>query len=123
MNKIWHIELYEKQNSDCPVLIFLQSLPAKHRAKLEREIDLLEEFGINLAYPHTRKVQGDQYKGLWELRVKFSSDISRIFYFLHHQDTFILLYGFAKKTDDTPINELERAKTYMIDYMQRRDDK
>jgi len=123
MNKIWHIELYEKQNSDCPVLIFLQSLPAKHRAKLEREVDLLEEFGINLAYPHTRKVQGNQYKGLWELRVKFSTDISRIFYFLHHRDTFILLHGFAKKADDTPINELERAKTYMIDYMQRRDDK
>jgi len=123
MDTKWNIELYEKQNNDCPVLIFIESLPAKHRAKLKREIDLLEEFGINLTYPHTKKVQGDQYKGLWELRVKFASDISRIFYFLYMQDTFVLLHGFTKKSDDTPLSELDRAKNYMIDYIQRRDDR
>lgn len=123
MNKKWFIELYEKQNSECPVLSFIQSLSPMHRAKLEREIDLLEEFGINLAYPHTKKVQGEQYKGLWELRVKFGSDISRIFYFLHIQDTFVLLHGFVKKSEDTPINELERAKGYMLDYLKRREEK
>jgi hypothetical protein len=62
MDKKWFIELYEKQNNDCPVLSFIQSLPPKHRAKLEREIDLLEEFGINLAYPHTKKVQVNSIK-------------------------------------------------------------
>ena len=62
MDKKWFIELYEKQNNECPVLSFIQLLPPKHRAKLEREIDLLEEFGINLAYPHTKKIQGEQYK-------------------------------------------------------------
>ncbi len=123
MDNKWFIELYEKQNKDCPVLSFLQSLPPKHRAKLEREIDLLEEFGINLAYPHTKKVQGEQYKGLWELRVKFASDISRVFYFLHLHDTFVLLNGFMKKSDETPVNELERAKVFMIDYIQRRNEK
>jgi phage-related protein len=122
MDTKWNIILYEKSNRDCPVLTFIQSLPAKHRAKLKREIDLLEEFGINLAYPHTKKVQGDQYKGLWELRVKFASDIARVFYFLHLHDTFVLLHGFTKKSDDTPIRELERAKNYMIDFIQRRDD-
>jgi len=39
------------------------------------------------------------------------------------QDTFVLLHGFTKKSDDTPVSELERAKNYMIDYIQRRDDK
>jgi phage-related protein len=43
----WSIELFEKANHECPVLDFIQSLPPKHRAKIEREIDLLEEFGIN----------------------------------------------------------------------------
>lgn len=79
------------------------------------------EFGINLAYPHTKKVQGNQYKGLWELRVKLGTDISRIFYFLHIHDTFVLLHGFIKKSDDTPINELEKAKSYMMDYLRRRE--
>lgn len=45
------VELYEKENKNCPVLEFILSLPPKHRAKVEREIDLLEEFGVN----HTKK--------------------------------------------------------------------
>lgn len=113
MKKNWFVELYQKQNMDCPVLSFMQLLSPKHRAKIEREIDLLEEFGINLAYPQE----------LWELRVKFGSDISRIFYFLHIQDTFVLLHGFVKKSEDTPVNELRRAKDYMLDYLKRREEK
>ena len=115
----WAIELYEKENRECPVLDFIQSVPPKHRAKIEREIDLLEEFGINLTYPHTRKIEGENYRGLWELRIQFASDISRIFYFIHLGNTFILLNGFLKKTNRTPANELELAKKYMQDYIRR----
>lgn len=62
----WKIQLYEK-NKKVPILDFIQSLPSKHQAKIRREIDLLEEFGVNLTYPHTKKIEGDKYKGLWEL--------------------------------------------------------
>lgn len=115
----WSIELFEKENHECPVLDFIQSLPPKHRAKIEREIDLLEEFGINLTYPHTRKIEGENYKGLWELRIQFASDISRIFYFIHLGNSFVLLHGFLKKTNKTPERELEIAKKYMQDYIRR----
>jgi phage-related protein len=115
----WTIELYEKENQQCPVLDFIQSLPPKHRAKIEREIDLLEEFGINLTYPHTRRIEGDCYKGLWELRIQFASDISRVFYFIHLDNTFVLLNGFLKKTNKTPTQELELAKKFMQDYIRR----
>jgi phage-related protein len=115
----WTIELYEKENQECPVLIFIQSLPPKHRAKIEREIDLLEEFGVNLTYPHTRKIESDKYKGLWELRIQFASDISRIFYFIHLGNTFVLLHGFLKKTNKTPTKELNLAQKYMQDYIRR----
>jgi phage-related protein len=115
----WIIELYEKENQECPILNFIQSLPPKHRAKIEREIDLLEEFGVNLIYPHTRKIEGDNYKGLWELRIQFASDVSRIFYFIHLGNTFVLLHGLLKKTNKTPAKELEIAKKYMLDYTRR----
>lgn len=115
----WSIELYEKENGQCPVLEFILSLPPKHQAKVEREIDLLEEFGINLTYPHTRKIEGGSYKDLWELRIKFARDISRIFYFIHLNNKFVLLHGFIKKSNKTPKNELEKAKNYMIDYLRR----
>ncbi|MCL6592285.1 MAG: type II toxin-antitoxin system RelE/ParE family toxin [Firmicutes bacterium] len=115
----WIIELFEKENQECPVLDFIQSLPPKHRAKIEREIDFLEEFGINLTYPHTRKIEGENYKGLWELRIQFASDISRIFYFIHFGNTFVLLYGFLKKSNKTQQRELEIAKKYMQEYIRR----
>jgi len=120
MNRQWKIELYTKVNNECPVLDFIQSLPPKHRAKIEREIDLLQEFGINLTYPHTKKMAGEQYKDLWELRIKFASDISRVFYFLHTDDTYVLLNGFVKKTNKTPKNELDKAISYKQDFLSRR---
>lgn len=120
MKNKWEIELYEKSSIACPVLDFIQSLPPKHRAKIEREINLLEEFGINLTYPHTRKIEGENYKGLWELRIKFGNDISRVLYFLPIKNTFVLLHGFIKKSNKTPEKELKVAKNYMIDYIKRR---
>ena len=120
MDKQWNIELYRKNNNECPVLDFILSLPPKHRAKVEREIDLLQDFGINLTYPHTQKIEGEKYKGLWELRIKFASDISRIFYFLHLDDTYVLLSGFVKKTNKTPKNELDKAIQYKNDFLTRR---
>ncbi len=116
-----NINFYEKQAGSIPVLDFIESLPAKHRAKVYREIDLLEQFGINLTYPHTQKMEGEKYKKLWELRIKFGSDISRVFYFAHINNTFVLLHGFVKKSNKTPSKELNTAITNMNDFLERSD--
>ena len=71
------------------------------RAKAFSEIELLEKHGSDLWEPYTKPIKGDKYKDLFELRVKFSSDISRIFYFTFRNNTFVLLHGFTKKTDKT----------------------
>lgn len=120
-NKImkWEIEFYEKENGEIPVENFLNSLPPKHQAKAIREIELLEEYGIYLPFPHTRAIKGEDYKGVWELRIKVASDISRVFYFLHDGNKFVLLHGFVKKSDKTPVKELDTAKSYMNDYIGR----
>jgi phage-related protein len=115
----WNIELYQKENGEVPVLKFLENLSPKHKAKAFWEIELLKEFGTSLKEPYSKAIKGDNYKGLWELRVKFASDISRIFYFLPLEKTFILLHGFVKKTEKTPKAELEIAKNFMEDYLGR----
>ena len=115
----WIIEFYEKENGEILVEEFLNSLPPKHRAKAIREIDLLEEYGIELSHPHTKNIKGEKYKGLWELRVQMASDISRIFYFMSEGSRFILLHGFIKKAEETPIRELDTAKNRMEDYIRR----
>lgn len=117
----WKIELYQKANGAIPVAEFIESLPPKHRAKAIRSIDLLEEFGTGLREPYAKPIQGGEYRGLWELRVKFASDISRIFYFLAVGGRFVLLHGFLKKTMVTPRGELDTARLYMADYHRRKE--
>jgi len=118
----WQVEYYKKENGNIPVLDYLLSLDAKIRAKAFSEIELLEKYGSELREPYVKPLKGTQYKGLFELRVKFASNISRIFYFAYRQNTFVLLHGFTKKTEITPQRELERALRYKEDYERRCDD-
>lgn len=118
----WQVEYYKKENGNIPVLDYLLSLDAKIRAKAFSEIELLEKHGSELREPYVKPLKGTQYKGLFELRVKFASNISRIFYFAYRQNTFVLLHGFTKKTEITPQRELERALRYKEDYERRCDD-
>ncbi len=118
----WHIDYYQKENGEIPVLEFLISLPPKLRAKTQSTIDLLEACGTNLQAPYVAPVKGDKYKGLWELRVKQASDITRVFYFTFKDNRFILLHGFRKKTAKTPSSELDRAMRYRRDFERREDN-
>ena len=118
----WDIEYYQKENGEIPVEDFLLSLSTKLRAKAYSDIILLKRLGINIRAPYSVPLQGDKHKGLFELRTKFSSDITRIFYFLYDKNKFVLLHGFVKKTNKTPERELERAVKYKKDYERRRQD-
>ena len=93
----YNVKMYEKEGGTIPVLEFIQSLQPKQQAKITREIDLLEKFGSDLHYPHIETIKGDKYKDLLELRVKFASNIFRIFFFLPIGNLAILLHGITKK--------------------------
>lgn len=116
---MWNVVFYKKKNGEIPVLQYLQELNPKMKAKAFSEIDLLEKHGRNLREPYVKPIVGEKYKGLFELRVKFSSNISRIFYFSFQQNTFVLLHGFTKKANKTPVAELEKALKYKEDYERR----
>ena len=118
----WKIGYYKKENGEIPVLDFLLTLEPKMRAKVVQYIDLLEKSGTNLREPYVAPIKGDKYKGLWELRVRFASDITRVFYFTYQNDTFVMLHGFKKKTNKTPTSELERALKYKLDFERRGTD-
>ena len=115
----WCIEYYQKTDGKIPVVAFIDSMPIKMKAKIFREIGLLEEHGIQLGLPYIKGIEGKKYQGLYELRIKQSTDHARIFYFLFHGNTFVLLHGFLKKSNKTPISELERAMSYKEDYERR----
>ena len=58
-----------------PVQEFLYSLEPKLRAKAFRDIELLRKIGNELREPYVKTIKGEKNKGLYELRIKFASDI------------------------------------------------
>ena len=115
VNLIPKIELYVTADGKEVMAEFLDSLPPKHQAKAIREIELLERFGNSLKEPYVKHIDGE----IWELRIRFANDISRIFYFSQHMETTVLLHGFIKKTQKTPHAEIETAKRRLDDYKRR----
>ena len=82
---------------------FIDSLEKPTIAKVSHSIDLLEEFGNKLYFPHTKKVFSD----LFELRIHGKQEI-RIFYTFHKSKIF-LLHGFRKKSQKIPKKQIRIA--------------
>lgn len=112
---MFEIEFYRLPSGEAPIQTFLDSLDNRMRAKALYGISILEEYGNRLREPYSKPV-GD---GLFELRVKFASDISRIFYFFVVGNRIVLTNGFIKKTMRTPKSELTLARKYKADYEER----
>ncbi|MHB8063000.1 MAG: type II toxin-antitoxin system RelE/ParE family toxin [Ruminiclostridium sp.] len=99
---------------------FLDSLSIKMRTKALSEINLLKEFGTQLREPYSKLLKD----GIFELRIKFAGDITRIFYFFYVGNKIILTNGFLKKSQKTPPGEIEKALKFKADYERRhRHDK
>ena len=109
------IELYENENSSCPVKEFIDSLDNKMKARVIRTIELLEKYGNQLRLPYSKSL-GD---GIFELRCQQSNNITRILYFFYVNQNIVMTNGFTKKTQKTPRNEIELAKTRRKDYLER----
>ena len=113
------VDFYRTMRGDSPVQVFLDELPAKLRAKNVRELTLLAEYGTELPAPYVKRLHGREAQGLWELRVKLASDITRVFYFFPTGDRVLLLHGFLKKSEETPPKELQTAVRRMKDAIER----
>ena len=59
--------------------------------------------------------------GIFELRCKFGSDITRTLYFFYEGANIILTNGFVKKTQKTPAQEIKLAKLRRDDYLSRKE--
>ena len=112
---MFDVEYYEKEDGTFPAEEFILSLNAKMQAKMFRELELLETFGNELREPHSKPL-GD---GIYEIRAKVASDITRVLYFFVVNKKIILTNGFVKKTQKTPDSEITLAKKYRKDYLER----
>jgi len=85
------------------------ALPAGFVARFIRYAERMEVFGPDLGMPHTRAMGG----GLFELRLKAAEGIARVFYCTVIGQRIVFLHQFIKKTDKTPLKELEVARQRM----------
>ncbi|MHC4886868.1 MAG: type II toxin-antitoxin system RelE/ParE family toxin [Planctomycetota bacterium] len=94
---------------------FLDTLPTKLEAKTYWTLTLLQRMGTRLQEPYCKPLKG--YKGLYELRVKFASDIVRLFYFQHNGTLFVVTSGYVKKAQKLNKLEIEKAQRLMVKYV------
>ncbi len=112
------IKFYRAQDGKILVKEFLDSLDIKMRLKMLRSIQALQDMGVSLRMPLSEALED----GIFELRAKVGTNISRVMYFFIVGDQAVLTHGFIKKTQKTPPREIERAKKIREDYMNRLGD-
>ena len=113
----FEIIFYTNDKGEKPVEDFLDSLNDKMRAKILLSIRIVRENGFQTRMPYSEELED----GIFELRAKVGSDISRVLYFFVVGRKIILTNGFIKKTQKTPKSEIERAKKYRADYLSREE--
>ena len=90
---------------------FILHLPEGLFARYARLTKAMLEFGPNLGMPHTRAMGG----GLFELRLTGKEGIARVFWCTTVCQRIVMLHGFIKKSEQTPLQELRVARTRLLE--------
>jgi len=112
----FEVEFYETADGKTPVEDFLWNLESKMRAKLVNLMEVLEDKGTDLREPYTKHLDD----GIFELRCKLGSNLTRALFFFYIEGKIIITNGFVKKTPKTPPKEILLAKTRREDYLHRK---
>ena len=76
------------------MVVYFNSLDSKMSAKLVGLMEILEEKGTELRMPYSEHNED----GIFELRCKQGSNITRVMYFFYVGKKIIATNGFVKKT-------------------------
>ena len=115
---MYTIYFYRDKRGREPVREMLESL-AKRKDKDSRinlnkirdYVILLKAHGTYIGEPFVKHIDGD----IWELRPLDN----RILFAAWHENSFILLHYFIKKTQKTPRREIETAKRRYLSMLER----
>lgn len=111
----YQVIFFEKESGEAPALDFINSLDDKMAAKIYRLLMMISQNGPELREPYSKHLDD----GIFELRAKVGSNISRILYFFFVENRVIVTNGFIKKTQKTPKAELDKAKAFRTEYREK----
>ncbi|MBU3935294.1 type II toxin-antitoxin system RelE/ParE family toxin [Patescibacteria group bacterium] len=106
---------YTTSQGKNPVEIFLDSLEKKDKAKIIRILQYVEIYGSITTLPHVKKLSGTPF---WEIRILGKINI-RVLYVTLDKAHILLVHGFFKKKQKTPIKEIEIAINRMKNWQNR----
>ena len=99
--KIISVDFYKQENGKEPVREWLKSLKKGERRAIGEDIKMVQE-----GWPLGMPLVGNLGKGLWEVRSNLPNTIARVL-FVMHSGQMVLVHGFIKKTQKTPLQDLE----------------
>lgn len=80
--------------------VWFDGLDEADKKTVVHVVDMLEEAGLSLGYPHSSQIKGSQYP-LRELRPKRGRSPLRVFYIFDPARQAVLLVGGSKAGDNT----------------------
>jgi phage-related protein len=104
------VVFFKSETGNQPVKEFLMGRTKEDRKEIGSDIYKVQS-GFPLGLPRVRKEDID----LWEVRSAIPDGICRIL-FTVTKTAMVLLHGFVKKTQKTPLNELEVAKNRLKEF-------
>lgn len=96
---------------------FFKEQPQKVRDKIIKVLDIIEHID-RIPSTYLKYLEGTN--GLFEVRVQLGNNIFRIFCFFDGNKFVVLLSGFQKKTQKTPLEEIRRAERLMTEYYEEK---
>ena len=103
------VAFYRTDAGNEPVREWLKSLSRENKRMIGEDIKTAQ-FGWPLGMPLIRKLE----RGLWEVRSNTDHGIARVL-FTVDGNTMILLHGFVKKSQKTPLTDLNTARRRLAD--------
>jgi len=103
------VVFYRSEAGNEPVREWLKGLPKEDRRTIGEDIKTVQ-FSWPLRMPLVRKLEAE----LWEIKSSLRDKSARVV-FTHYGSHIVPLHGFIKKSQKTPLKDLELAK--------RRNDK
>ena len=103
---------YITTTGENPAQKFMDSLQKAQKAKIFRIIQYIKEYGLVAAIPHIKRLTGTPF---WEIRI-LGQDSIRVIYAIITRDSVLILHGFIKKTQKTPVKEMETTLNRLKDW-------
>lgn len=112
------ILFYKDGKGKQPVIDFMEELAASsgkdariNLKKIGSYISLLDKEGLVIGEPFIKHLKGE----IWELRPLRN----RVLFAVLVDNRFVMLHVFMKKTQKTPVSEIERAERELEDFRRR----